>query len=151
MSTFYSHVECLRKDKSVLQGEACGCVTLRRCAEAGAEHSLRGSTEPPCFTAALHRPQVLISNDSVLASFLKKANPNLLLLPSCPGPESGLCFLSTCHSRKDSGKPLPEHTPLSPLALTAGKSDVWTYPRGEGDPSRTRDAMADLAPADTWL
>lgn len=42
----------------------------------------RGFPQPQCFTAAFYKTVVLTSNDFVLASFLKKANQNLLQQPA---------------------------------------------------------------------
>lgn len=64
------------------------------------------SNDCPCFLSEKKQTQVFCSN---------------LLLPSCPGPESGLRFLSICHSRKASGKLLPEHTLLVHPASDSSK------------------------------
>lgn len=70
--------------------------------------------------------------------------------------KSGLRFLSTCHSRKGSGKLLPEHTLL--VRPGSDSSQEWCMDVSEKGrwPSttalcRTWGDVADLAPADTRL
>lgn len=78
----------------------------------------------------------------VLTSFLKKANQNLLQQPapaflSRSGNQASVSFPRVTVGRTRESYFLNTHFP-SAQPLTAGKSDVWTYQRREGDPQLQR-------------
>ena len=90
------------------------------------------------FIAAFCRNRGLTSNDFVLTSFLKKADPNLMHQPvpaflSRSGSQASVSFPHVTVGRTLESYFLNTHF-LSTLSLTAWKSDVWPYQQGEATP-----------------
>lgn len=87
----------------------------------------------PWFTALFYRARVLTSNGFVLLPLWKKGKPKPFAATCACLPvqvQSQACFLPIRHRRKATS-----WTRLSTLLLTTQQGDVWTYQRGEGDPS----------------
>lgn len=86
------------------------------------------------FRAAFCRTRVLASNDFVLTSFLKKSKPKPApAFLSRSGNQASASFPHISVGRTRESYFLNTHF-LSTLPLTAWKSDVWTYQRGEVTP-----------------